>query len=338
MSTSLVVTLLGLVVMLIFLMPIGYMLATAFKEDSQLSAQHAPLLPAKAVTYNYQGKDLPLYNVPLSDGTKQLALVKGFREDSDFVDPQHPEKGVLNWKGRYRTLDPVYEVAPTLNNFTHAWDEVEFPLLFRNTLLIAVISTIGTLISCILVAYGFARLRFPGRGPLFILVLGTLLLPSQITLVPQFILFSKLHWVNTFLPLTVPAFFGVGAGAFYIFLIRQYLQTIPYELDEAARMDGANTWQILYRILLPLIKAPLTIVAVFTFTDNYNDFLGPLIYLSDNSKYTLALGLASYIGQFSANWNWLMCASLVILLPLLLIYYFAQRLLIGGIASVGLKG
>jgi len=238
----------------------------------------------------------------------------------------------------FQTPPQIVPAQPLWHNYVDALTAVPFLTWVQNTLIICGLNVVGQLLCCTLVAYGFARLRFPGRGPLFILVLGTLLLPSQITLVPQFILFSKLHWVNTFLPLTVPAFFGVGAGAFYIFLIRQYLQTIPYELDEAARMDGANTWQILYRILLPLIKAPLTIVAVFTFTDNYNDFLGPLIYLSDNSKYTLALGLASYIGQFSANWNWLMCASVVILLPLLLIYYFAQRLLIGGIASVGLKG
>jgi multiple sugar transport system permease protein len=227
---------------------------------------------------------------------------------------------------------------PHWQNYVDALTAVPFLTWARNTLVICALNVVGQLCCCTLVAYGFARLRFPGRGPLFILVLATLLLPAQITLVPQFILFSKIGWVNTFLPLTVPAFFGGGAGAFYIFLIRQYLRTIPYDLDEAGRIDGASTWQILVRILLPLMKPPLTIVAVFTFTDAYNDFINPLIYLSDNSKYTLAIGLASYIGQFSSNWNWLMCASVVILLPLLLIYYFAQRLLIGGIASVGLKG
>jgi len=232
----------------------------------------------------------------------------------------------------------IIPARPLWSNYVDALTAVPFFTWVWNTLFLCVVNVVGQLLCCTLVAYGFARLRFPGRGPLFILVLGTLLLPSQITLVPQFILYSKLHWVNTFLPLTVPAFFGVGAGAFYIFLIRQYMQTIPYDLDEAARIDGANTWQILCRVLLPLIRAPLTIVAVFTFTDTYNDFINPLIYLSDNSKYTLALGLSSYIGQFSSNWNWLMCASIVVLLPLLFIYYFAQRLLIGGIASVGLKG
>ncbi|HXT34923.1 MAG TPA: carbohydrate ABC transporter permease [Chloroflexota bacterium] len=241
-------------------------------------------------------------------------------------------------QGLFQIPPQIVPTDPQWHNYSDALSAVPFLTWARNTLVICVLNVIGQLLCCTVVAYGFARLRFPGRGPLFILVLATLLLPSQILLVPQFILFSKLGWVNTFLPLTVPAFFGGGAGAFFIFLIRQYMRTLPYELDEAGRIDGANTWGILFRILLPLIKPPLTIVAVFTFTDAYNDFINPLIYLADNSKYTLALGLSSFIGQYSSNWNWLMCAAVVILLPLLLIYYFAQRLLIGGIASVGLKG
>jgi ABC-type glycerol-3-phosphate transport system permease component len=240
--------------------------------------------------------------------------------------------------GLFQIPPQIIPSDPQWHNYADALTTVPFLTWAKNTAIICILNVTGQLLCCTLVAYGFARLRFPGRGPLFILVLATLLLPSQILLVPQFILFSKLGWVNTFLPLTVPAFFGGGAGAFFIFLIRQYMRTLPYELDEAGRIDGANTWGILFRILLPLIKPPLTIVAVFTFTDAYNDFINPLIYLADNSKYTLALGLSSFIGQYSSNWNWLMCAAVVILLPLLLIYYFAQRLLIGGIASVGLKG
>src|SRR5919199_5382109 len=149
-STALV-TAVGIALMLIFLMPLGYMLATAFKLDSQLSAQNAPLWPATAATYSYQGSDYPLYEVPTEQGVKVLALVKPFREDSDMVDPAHPELGVFNVKGRWRTWNPVYEFSPTLENFTTAWSQVNFPLLFRNTFAIAIISTIGTLISCILV-------------------------------------------------------------------------------------------------------------------------------------------------------------------------------------------
>ena len=178
-TPKVLVTLLGAVLMIIFLMPLGYMLTTAFKDDGQASAQRAPLWPARIVTYNYQGQDLPLYNVPTADGMKQYALVKGFREDSNFVDPAHPEKGPFDWTGRYKTLDPVYTFAPTLLNFQMAWDQVNFGLLFRNTLIIAILSTIGTMASSVLVAYGFARFPIPGKNILFIILIWRGLYPAH---------------------------------------------------------------------------------------------------------------------------------------------------------------
>lgn len=231
---------------------------------------------------------------------------------------------------------PVYIPHPLLwSNFVDALTAEPFDLYARNTFLLVIVNVIGQLLSCTLIAYGFARLRFPGRNVLFMVMLATLLIPPQVTMIPLFILFRTLGWVDTYLPLTVPAFFG---NPFYVFLLRQYMLTLPYELDEAARIDGCNTWQILYKILVPLCWPPLTIVVVFTFTDVYNDFLNPLIYLSDPSKFTLAIGLANFVGHYSSNWNYLMAASLVFLVPLLITYYFAQRHLIGGIASFGLKG
>ena len=231
---------------------------------------------------------------------------------------------------------PVYIPHPLLwSNFVDALTAEPFDLYARNTFLLVIVNVIGQLLSCTLIAYGFARLRFPGRNVLFMVMLATLLIPSQVTMIPLFILFRTLGWVDTYLPLTVPAFFG---NPFYVFLLRQYMLTLPYELDEAARMDGCNTWQILYKILVPLCWPPLTIVVVFTFTDVYNDFLEPLIYLSDPSKFTLAIGLANFVGRYSSNWNYLMAASLVFLVPLLITYYFAKRNLIGGVASFGLKG
>jgi multiple sugar transport system permease protein len=231
---------------------------------------------------------------------------------------------------------PVYIPHPLLwSNFVDALTAEPFDLYARNTFLLVIVNVIGQLLSCTLIAYGFARLRFPGRNVLFMVMLATLLIPPQVTMIPLFILFRTLGWVDTYLPLTVPAFFG---NPFYVFLLRQYMLTLPYELDEAARIDGCNTWQILYKILVPLCWPPLTIVVVFTFTDVYNDFLNPLIYLSDPSKFTLAIGLANFVGHYSSNWNYLMAASLVFLVPLLITYYFAQRHLIGGVASFGLKG
>src|SRR5579859_4220556 len=202
-SPKIMMTLLGLVLLIIFLMPIGYMLDTAFKQDSQMTAQNAPLWPAQPVTFHYtgpeltgqgydvaSGTDLPLYNVPTPNGTHQWALVKGFRDDSFFFDPAHPENGAFDWQGRYRTLAPVYQFALTLENFGAAAQFINFPLLFRNTIAIAVLSTIGTLISSILVAYGFARFPIPGKNILFVILIATIILPPQTSLIPLFILYT----------------------------------------------------------------------------------------------------------------------------------------------------
>jgi ABC-type glycerol-3-phosphate transport system permease component len=231
---------------------------------------------------------------------------------------------------------PIYVPHPVVwSNFVDALTSEPFALYARNTMFLVVVNVIGQVVSCTLIAYGFARLRFPGRNVLFMIMLATLLIPDQITMIPLFILYRTFGWVGTYYPLTVPAFFG---NAFFIFLLRQYMMTLPYELDEAARIDGCSTWQILYRILLPLCFPPLTIIVVYTFTNVYNDFLGPLIYISDPNMFTLAIGLADFVGRYSSQWNYLMAASLIILLPLLVTYYFAQRYLIGGIAAFGLKG
>src|SRR5207253_1288229 len=291
------VTLLGLAVMVAFLMPLGYMLATAFKDESQLTAQKAPLWPAKAATYNYQGKDLPLYNVPTSDGTKQWALVKGFREDSDFIDPANPAKGTFNWKGRYRTLEPVYQFAPTLTNFVKAWDEVQFPLLFRNTFAIAIISTIGTLISCILVAYGFARFRIPGKNILLVILISTIVLPPQATIIPLYVLFAKIGWTGTWLPLLVPAFF---ANAYDVFLLRQYFMSIPKELDEAAMIDGANPLRTLISVIIPQAIPAITAVTLFHFFFTWNDYFAPLVYLAGTENlYPISVGIGAFVQTFA---------------------------------------
>ncbi|MCY4081436.1 MAG: carbohydrate ABC transporter permease [Caldilineaceae bacterium] len=216
----------------------------------------------------------------------------------------------------------ILEVAPVL-------------LFFQNTMIIVFWNVLGQVFSTSLVAFGFARLRFPGRDVLFILLIATLMIPYQVTLIPTFILFKLFGWINTFLPLTVPAFTG---SAFFIFLMRQYLMSLPFDLDDAARMDGCNTFQVLFFILLPLCIPPLVIVVVFTFIGVWNDFLGPLIYLNENTKYTIALGLNLLRGRNRTDYNVLMAASLLAVLPTLIVYFLAQNKLIGGIASVGLKG
>jgi multiple sugar transport system permease protein len=332
---AVLVTLLGFALMVIFLMPLGYMITTAFKSDAQASEQGAPLWPAQPSTFNYQGKELPLYNVPTETGTQQWALVKGYREDADWIDPQNPEKGVFNWKGRYRTLDPVYYFAPTWKNFEMAWEQVNFPLLFRNTFLLAIISTVGTLISCILVAYGFARFHIPGKNILFIILISTIVLPPQATVIPLFILFSKLGWTGTWLPLLVPAFF---ANAYDVFLLRQYFMSIPKELDEAAMIDGASPLRILVSVIIPQAIPALTAVTLFHFFFTWNDYFGPLVYLVGKEElFPISVGIGAYFGTFGVYPGRAMAtAVMTILLPALL-FFVAQRQFMQGIVVTGVE-
>lgn len=204
-----------------------------------------------------------------------------------------------------------------------------------NTLVIVGGNIVGTLFSCSLVAYAFARLRFRGREFLFNLLIITLLIPWQVLMIPQFLMFFHIGWYGTYLPLIVPAFFG---DAFFIFLIRQYMRTIPRELESAARVDGANYFQVFWHIVLPLCKPVLAVCVVFVFLGGWNDLLGPLIYLDSNEKFTVAIGVANLVTSGDPALNLLMAANLIMMVPPVLLYFFAQDKLIGGIASVGLKG
>lgn len=221
-----------------------------------------------------------------------------------------------------------------LNNYPDAWNEAPFARYFLNTAVITAANLIGTVASCSLAAFAFARLRFKGREALFFITLMTMMLPGQVTLVPQFILFRSLDWINTYWPLVVPAFFG---NPFYIFLIRQFMLTIPAELEEAARIDGASSLQIYARIFVPLAAPALVASIIFSFMFHWNDFFGPLVYLNSDSMKTLALGLAAFKGEFSDQWNLLMAGSVMMLLPCLLLFFFAQRYFIEGVVMTGLK-
>jgi multiple sugar transport system permease protein len=192
----------------------------------------------------------------------------------------------------------------------------------------------GTLISSALPAYAFSKLKWKGRDFLFFVMIATVMLPSQVTLMPVFLMFRDIGWTGTFLPLIVPAFFG---NAFSIFLLRQFFLTIPKDLSEAALIDGCSEWTIFWRIVLPLAKPALATVALFSFMGAWTDFQGPLIYLHDESQYTLAIGLNSFLGRHGGEWNYLMAASAVVTVPLIAIYFFAQKTFIQGIAVTGLK-
>jgi multiple sugar transport system permease protein len=234
------------------------------------------------------------------------------------------------------TLPPQWIPKPARwGNYPVALSSFPFLRYTLNTLFICAMNVIGTVFSCSLVAYGFSRIRWRGRNALFILMLATIMLPAQATMLPVFLLFRWLHWIGTFKPLTVPSFFG---SAFYIFLLRQFFLTLPAELSDAARIDGCSEIEIFWRIVLPLARPALATVALFTFIGSWLDYLGPLIYLHDESQYTLALGLQAFLGRHGAEWNLLMAASTVVTLPLIVVFFFAQRTFIEGIALTGMKG
>jgi multiple sugar transport system permease protein len=206
----------------------------------------------------------------------------------------------------------------------------------RNSVFVTIMTIFGVLLSSSVVAYSFACLKWPGRNGLFIFVLATMMLPLQVTMIPMFVLFKEIGWLNTYKPLIVPFFFG--GGAFNIFLLRQFFLTIPKELLEAARIDGCSEIRIYWNIVLPLAKPALATVAILTFMFTWNDFLGPLIYLSDQLKGTLALGLAMFVGQHQTEWGLLMAASVLMMIPMILIFVFFQRYFIRGFVMSGIKG
>ena len=220
-------------------------------------------------------------------------------------------------------------------NYVEAWNYVPFGLFILNTLVIAVGAIIGNLISCTIIAYGFARLRAPGKGILFFLMLSTMMLVEPVRIIPMYIEFKTVGWIDTFLPMIVPAFFG---SPFYIFLLRQFFMNIPEELSDAALIDGANHFQILWSVILPVSKPALAAVAIFNFQGVWNDFLYPLIFLHKHTNFTIALGLNFFRSSYSIQWGNLMAASMMALLPMLIVFFFAQRYFIQGITFSGIKG
>lgn len=244
-----------------------------------------------------------------------------------------------------KTEKQVLEFPPTWIPNPVAWENYykaltvrPFHIYYKNTFIISLLSVFGQVLSSSIVAYGFARFRFPGRNVLFGLLLSTMMIPSHLLIIPQFVLFKYLGWLDTFRPLIVPNFFG---SAFSIFLLRQYFLTIPLELDEAAKIDGASALQIFWRIILPLAKPALGAVAVFEFVSSWQDFMAPLIYLSSERNYTVSLGLAVFRSEYFTAWNLFMAAAVVAMIVPLIVFFIAQKYFIGGVAltgSGGLKG
>lgn len=212
---------------------------------------------------------------------------------------------------------------------------IPFFTYLKNTVYITLFNVVASVTSCSLVAYGFARIRWPGREALFIVLVSTLMIPFPVTLIPTFLIFRDLGWINTPHPLTWPAFCG---NAFFIFLLRQFYMTIPEELSSAAKIDGASEFQIYRLIILPLARPALAVVALFSFLSNWNDFLGPLIYLSDREQYTLAIGLYGFLSRSGTAFGPLMAAATMIVAPIVVLFFLTQRTFIQGITLTGIKG
>ncbi|MFZ1768359.1 MAG: carbohydrate ABC transporter permease [Caldilinea sp.] len=224
---------------------------------------------------------------------------------------------------------------PQWANFVEIFQILPLATFIRNTFIVTVLGTLGAVCSSLIVGYSLARLRWPGRDYVFMLLIATMMLPFVVTLIPTFILFKFLGWLDTLLPLFVPSWFG---QAFYIFLMRQFMIGLPFELEEAARIDGASTWTILIRVIAPLCGPAIATVAIFAFLAHYNDFMGPLIYLSTNERFTLPLGIYWYQGRYGTSWHLVMAVSTVALLPMITLFFLAQRYFTRGITLTGLAG
>ncbi len=246
--------------------------------------------------------------------------------------------GTFKPSGDLLVVPPVWVPAHwTLDNLRAlgSYGDVDLGYYARNTLYLCAFNVVATVASCSLVAYGFARIRFPGRDFLFAILIATLILPRWATLIPSYMIFKWLGWLGTFRPLTWPALFG---DAFTIFLIRQFMRTIPMELSEAAYIDGASEWGIYWRVILPLVKPALAVAGLFTFTWVYNDFFGPLIYLSDSGKYTLSLAAFQFVKTHGApDIGAIVAFTTLVTVPLIVLFFFTQRMLVEGVTLTGLK-
>ncbi len=326
------------------MVPFVWMVSTSLKDKDQLFTRELQWVPTLPVTVRVGEQEYTVYS-SLEDVRYGLLVERlpAGKLRIAWLGTQRPPESLSRLPESVQVV-PEEEVrqfrlpGARWTNYREALTPPNFRFLLylRNTLIVTVAALVGQVLSCSLVAFGFARLRFPGRGPLFILVLATMMLPAQVTMVPLFKLFVTVGWYDTFLPLTVPAFFATSG--FFVFLLRQYFMGIPLEMDEAARIDGASNWQIYLRVLLPQARAAVATVAIFSFMAHWNDFLGPLIYLGSPELRTLSLALYAFQGEHSVDIQLLMAAATVVMLPLLVLFAVAQRYFIQGVVISGVKG
>jgi multiple sugar transport system permease protein len=317
---------------LLIMLPLVWMITTSLKTNDASTSYPPQWIPTDPRTAIIDGKKYFMYNVPVNGQTRELALLKKESGKGVFVDPNNPAEQI---KVAVQDTTRASDIVLHWENFPNAMTIVPFGKYIQNTMLIVLTTMIGVLLSCTLVAYGFSRFRARWIDALFLILLSTIMLPPQVTLIPTFVFFQKIGWYNTFLPLIVPAFF---ANAWDVFLLRQFFMSVPIEMDEAAKIDGAGPLQVLVFILIPQAWPAIATVAIFHFLYAWNDFLGPLIYLQSDDKFTVAMGLQAFQGLYSRQLTSMMAAATVTMLPCLVLFFIAQRFFIQGIVVSGIKG
>ena len=328
-------TFLVVVVLAAFLSPILRSVMVSLKTPAQLSETNSPFLPSVPQTFAWEGTAYDVYLVPVEGVDRTLALVTPGRQQSEFIDPANPDAGLITWNGSWRTLERAWTLAPAWQNYSDVWDLIDFPRLLFNTIVISLIGMVGTVVSCTLVAYGFARFRFPGRSLLFTVLIATIFLPAAVTIVPTYTMFAKIGWVGTWLPLLIPTFF---ANAYDVFLLRQYLLTIPREMDEAAAIDGAGPFRTLVSVILPQAWPVVVAVAIFHLVYSWNDFFNPLIYLSTKPDLQpLAVGLQRFNGIHYRNPAYVQAGTLMTMLIPVILFLIFQRVFIRGVVITGVE-
>jgi multiple sugar transport system permease protein len=338
------VTALTIAILVIYLAPFAFMIFTSLKTQDQISIVGAPIWPAKPPVYEYNGKQVEVFQVPVnqcegfdpnSNAKGSFAIVKKGQKESMFVDPDNLERGEFLCTVSWRALDRAWVFSPTWSNYQEVWESIDYPRLMWNTTFYAITTTIAVLISCTLVAYGFSRFRFPGRDLLFIILISTIFLPAAVTIVPTYTFFQRIGWVGTWLPLIVPAFF---ANAYDVFLLRQYFMTLPRELDEAAMIDGASPLRILWSVIIPQSYPALMAVTVFHIVYAWNDYFGPLIYLSSNrDAWPISIALSTFNGIYGQRPQLIQAGALMALIAPLLLFVVAQRFFVQGIVITGVE-
>ncbi|MCJ7700211.1 MAG: carbohydrate ABC transporter permease, partial [Anaerolineales bacterium] len=316
---------------IVILIPLMFMVSTSLKSRNQLRASPPPIIPWETTMQEVNGKEEPLYDVDLDGESVQLALIKNQPGGMGvFVDPTNPE---MTYELLIADQKALRHVEMHWENYPEAFTQVPFDRYLVNTLIVTFLGMFGMLISSSLVAYGFSRFRAPGINVLFLILLSTIMLPRQVTLIPVYVFFQKIGWIDTLLPLIVPQFF---ANAYDVFLLRQFFMTVPLELDDAAKIDGANPIQTFTHVMLPQARPALVAVGIFHFLWSWNDFYEPLIFLHSRENWTVAVGLQTFNALYSVNTHLIMAASVVMVLPPIILFFLAQQIFTQGIVITGI--